>query len=69
MPCDRGTVGENRAAGGLANALPVITTRIELIGPAIITRSSLLLFRIAEISSAGDLTLAPHPPRRSTRVQ
>jgi parallel beta-helix repeat protein len=45
------------AHGGPANALPVITSRIELIGPAVITRSSLLLFRIAEVSSAGNLTL------------
>lgn len=43
--------------GGLTNALPVITSRIELIGPAVITRSSLLPFRIAEISSTGNLTL------------
>jgi parallel beta-helix repeat protein/predicted outer membrane repeat protein len=43
--------------GGLANALPVITTPIEMIGPAIITRASLLLFRIAEVSSTGSLTL------------
>jgi parallel beta-helix repeat protein len=43
--------------GGLANALPVITTSIEMIGPATITRASLLLFRIAEVSSTGSLTL------------
>jgi parallel beta-helix repeat protein len=43
--------------GGLANALPVITTRIEMIGPATITRTSLLPFRIAEVSSTGGLTL------------
>ncbi|HEY0540760.1 MAG TPA: hypothetical protein VGD53_20485 [Actinoallomurus sp.] len=42
---------------GLTNALPVITTPIEMIGPATITRASLLPFRIAEVSSAGDLTL------------
>ena len=46
------------AHGGSANALPVITSRIELIGPAVVTRSSLLgFFRIAEVSPAGDLTL------------
>jgi parallel beta-helix repeat protein len=45
------------AHGGPANALPVITTPIELIGPATVTRSSLLLFRIAEVSSTGNLTL------------
>jgi parallel beta-helix repeat protein len=43
--------------GGLTNALPVITTPIEMIGPATITRTSLLLFRIAEVSSTGALTL------------
>ncbi len=43
--------------GGLANGLPVITTPIEMIGPATITRSSLLLFRIAEVGGTGSLTL------------
>jgi hypothetical protein len=43
--------------GGLANALPVITTPIEMIGPATITRASALLFRIAEVSTTGSLTL------------
>ncbi|MEU4475602.1 hypothetical protein [Micromonospora sp. NPDC023888] len=43
--------------GGLSNALPVITTPIEMIGPATITRSSLLPFRIAEVSVTGKLTL------------
>jgi len=43
--------------GGLTNALPVITTPIELLGPATITRASLGLFRIAEVSSTGSLTL------------
>jgi parallel beta-helix repeat protein len=43
--------------GGLTNGLPVITTPIEMIGPATITRTSLLLFRIAEVSSTGSLTL------------
>ncbi|MCW2898994.1 MAG: hypothetical protein JWO67_1259 [Streptosporangiaceae bacterium] len=43
--------------GGLTNALPAITTPIEMIGPATITRASLLPFRIAEVSSTGDLTL------------
>lgn len=46
------------AHGGLlATGLPVITTPIEMIGPAVITRSSLLPFRIAEVSSTGSLTL------------
>jgi hypothetical protein len=43
--------------GGLTNGLPVITTPIEMIGPATITRSSLLPFRIAEVSPTGSLTL------------
>jgi hypothetical protein len=43
--------------GGLADALPVITTPIEMIGPATITRASLLPFRIAEVSPTGNLTL------------
>lgn len=43
--------------GGLGTGLPVITTPIELIGPATITRNSLLLFRIAEVSRSGKLTL------------
>jgi predicted outer membrane repeat protein len=43
--------------GGLSNGLPVITTPIEMIGPATITRSSLLPFRIAEVSTTGALTL------------
>jgi predicted outer membrane repeat protein len=43
--------------GGLANGLPVISTPIEMIGPAVITRASLLLFRIAEVSATGALTL------------
>lgn len=43
--------------GGLTNGLPVITTPIEMIGPATITRSSPLLFRIAEVSATGSLTL------------
>jgi len=42
---------------GLSDALPVITTPIEMIGPATITRTSPLLFRIAEISTTGSLTL------------
>lgn len=51
------TYGLTSPHGGLANGLPVITTPIEMIGPATITRSSLLLFRIAEVSTTGDLTL------------
>lgn len=43
--------------GGLTDALPVITSRIEMIGPATITRASLLPFRITEVSPTGSLTL------------
>ena len=45
------------AHGGVTDGLPVITTPIEMIGPATITRASLLPFRIAEVSSTGSLTL------------
>ncbi|MEU4741505.1 hypothetical protein AB0G02_13725 [Actinosynnema sp. NPDC023658] len=45
------------AHGGPDNGLPVITTPIEMIGPATITRGSPLLFRIAEVSGTGSLTL------------
>jgi hypothetical protein len=51
------TYSMTSAHGGLTNALPVITTPIEMIGPATITRASLLLFRIAEVSTTGSLTL------------
>jgi hypothetical protein len=45
-------------AGNGPVGLPVITSTIALVGtPNIITRSSLALFRIAEVSSAGNLTL------------
>jgi hypothetical protein len=43
--------------GGAANGLPRITTPMEMIGPATITRSSALLFRIAEVTTSGSLTL------------
>jgi hypothetical protein len=43
--------------GGPDNGLPVITTPIELLGPATITRSGVLPFRIAEVGVAGNLTL------------
>jgi predicted outer membrane repeat protein len=45
------------AHGGLTDGLPVITTPVEMIGPATITRASLLPFRIAEVSTTGSLTL------------
>ena len=48
------------AHGGPSNALPVITTPIEMIGPATVTNASLLglgLFRIAEVGRTGSLTL------------
>jgi hypothetical protein len=54
------TYGMTSSHGSLANgesALPVITTPIEMIGPATITRVSLLPFRIAEVSTKGRLTL------------
>jgi hypothetical protein len=47
--------------GSLANgqdALPVITTPMELLGPATVTRASAELFRIAEVSTTGNLTLS-----------
>jgi hypothetical protein len=46
------------AHGGLTDGLPVITTPIEMIGPATITRGLLTLpFRIIEVSTTGNLTL------------
>jgi hypothetical protein len=52
------TYGLTTSHGGLTTGLPVITTQMELIGPATITRTSLLLFRIFEVSSTGNLTLS-----------
>jgi len=52
------TYGLTTANGGPTTGLPVITTQMELIGPATITRTSLLLFRIFEVSSTGNLTLS-----------
>jgi hypothetical protein len=51
------TYGLTSAHGGLTTGLPVITSQMELIGPATITRASLLLFRIFEVSPTGNLTL------------
>jgi hypothetical protein len=51
------TYGLTSAHGGPTTGLPVITTQMELIGPATITRTSLLLFRIFEVSLTGNLTL------------
>ncbi|MEV6628849.1 hypothetical protein AB0M83_48260 [Amycolatopsis sp. NPDC051106] len=54
------TYGITTAHGGAANALPVITTPIEMIGPATVTNASLLglgMFRIAEVGPTGNLTL------------
>jgi hypothetical protein len=54
------TYNMTSAHGGAANALPVITTPIEMIGPATVTNASLLglgLFRIAEVGPTGSLTL------------
>ncbi|GAB3001872.1 hypothetical protein GCM10027184_68240 [Saccharothrix stipae] len=46
--------------GGASNALPVITTPIEMVGPATVTNASRLglgRFRIAEVGPTGSLTL------------
>lgn len=54
------TYGMTTSHGGAANALPVITTPIEMIGPATVTNASLLglgMFRIAEVGPTGSLTL------------
>jgi hypothetical protein len=51
------TYSMTSAHGGAANALPVITTSIEMVGPATITRASTLSFRIAHVSGTGALTL------------
>ncbi len=54
------TYGMTTSHGGAANALPVITTPIEMIGPATVTNASLLglgMFRIAEVGPTGNLTL------------
>ncbi|WIX92194.1 hypothetical protein [Amycolatopsis sp. DG1A-15b] len=54
------TYGITAAHGGTANALPVITTPIEMTGPATITNASLAglgMFRIAEVGPTGNLTL------------
>lgn len=45
------------AHGGPSNALPVITTPIEMVGPATVTKASLGMFRIAEVGPTGSLTL------------
>jgi hypothetical protein len=57
--CTYGLTSSHGSAGNGPTGLPVITTPIEMIGPAIITRSTgpLRPFRIAEVSSAGSLTL------------
>jgi hypothetical protein len=47
--------------GSLANgqdAMPVITTPMELMGPATVTRASAEPFRIAEVATTGNLTLS-----------
>ncbi len=45
------------AHGGSSNGLPVISTSIEMVGPATVTRSSKRDFRIATVSGTGALTL------------
>ncbi|REE96797.1 ANTAR domain-containing protein [Thermomonospora umbrina] len=57
MQGGRGVHGRGPAGRSPANGLPVITTPIEMLGPATITRSSLLTFRLFEVRSAGSLTL------------
>ena len=52
------TYGMTTGHGGPANALPVITTPIQMIGPATVTNASALgMFRIAEVGPTGSLTL------------
>jgi len=54
------TYGMTTSHGGAKNALPVITTPIEMIGPATVTNASPLglgMFRIAEVGRTGSLTL------------
>ncbi len=56
--CMYGLTGSNGNAGNGPVGLPVITSTIALVGtPNIITRSGLALFRIAEVSGTGNLTL------------
>ncbi len=45
------------AHGGSSNGLPVISTSIEMVGPATVTRSSKRDFRIATVTGKGALTL------------
>ncbi|WP_447007882.1 hypothetical protein ACRAKI_16020 [Saccharothrix isguenensis] len=54
------TYSMTAAHGGPSNALPVITTPIEMVGPATVTNASLLRlgkFRIAEVAQTGSLTV------------
>ena len=58
--CTYTLTSSHGSAGNGPTGLPVITTPIEMIGPATITRSTGFLapaFRIAEVSSTGNLTL------------
>jgi hypothetical protein len=56
--CTYTMTGSHGSAANGQEALPVITTPIEMIGPATITRAVLAApFRIAEVSSTGNLTL------------
>ncbi|MET9634789.1 hypothetical protein ABZX92_45880 [Lentzea sp. NPDC006480] len=52
------TYGLTAPHGGQTTGLPPITTQMELLGPATITRASLVLFRIFEVSATGNLTLS-----------
>jgi hypothetical protein len=58
--CTYTLTSSHGSAGNGPTGLPIITTRIEMIGPATITRSTGVLapaFRIAEVSRTGNLTL------------
>lgn len=57
--CTYRLTSSHGSAGNGPSGLPVITTPIEMIGPAIITRTAgpLRPFRIAEVSGTGKLTL------------
>jgi hypothetical protein len=55
--CTYAMTSPHGSAANGQEALPVITTRIELMGPATITRDSSEAFRIVEVSTTGDLTL------------
>jgi parallel beta-helix repeat protein len=55
--CSYAMTSSHGGSAGDPDALPVIRTPIEMIGPATITRDSAMAFRIAEVSQTGRLTL------------